>query len=164
MQLPRPHRASPRGLHLVTIPQGSPGLGCAMVTTRSAASLMSPARAIAAPQIVASRRKRGRVPAETPSRRVSRRGAVAVEKRRSTPACANGRRSLVFSPPDSPAHKNPELEAVGLQLAMIDGRTSLTKGMRQLEEELASSGAAHVVGVDEAGRGPLVSAHAAFVC
>jgi hypothetical protein len=43
----------------------------------------------------------------------------------------------------------------------LDARVSLRKGMRQLEQQLQDDGFKCVVGVDEAGRGPLVR-HARF--
>lgn len=45
-----------------------------------------------------------------------------------------------------------------LVLETLDARQSLTQGMRQLEQQLASEGCSFIVGVDEAGRGPLVRA------
>ena len=46
--------------------------------------------------------------------------------------------------------------AAAVQPEKIDARVSLRKGMRQLEQQLQDDGFKCVVGVDEAGRGPLV--------
>lgn len=43
-----------------------------------------------------------------------------------------------------------------LQTEKLDARVSQKKGMRRLEKELYADGLTCVVGVDEAGRGPLV--------
>ena len=52
----------------------------------------------------------------------------------------------------------------GVKPEKLDARVSLKKGMRQLEEELYAEGFSCVVGVDEAGRGPLVSHNMPLSC
>lgn len=58
--------------------------------------------------------------------------------------------------PRTPSKRRLCVAGAAVQPEKLDARVSLRKGMRQLEQQLHDDGFKCVVGVDEAGRGPLV--------
>ena len=109
-----------------------------MVTTRrAAAALSSGSRALAVSPTISLAAARPAAAKSSSSR-----------TRKSRPH--NSRVAVVVAPEVSGA-----ATTASVTYHKLDGR-SLGQGMRELEETLASEGAVYTVGVDEAGRGPLV--------
>ena len=125
-----------------------------MVSTRSAArralggmsTRLSPAAAKAGPPL---RRQHKRA-----ARRDTRRSAASQASQAGSPG------SPAAAPPSPPAAAAEE----ELALETLDARASLKQGMRQLEQRLQAEGHACIVGVDEAGRGPLCGPVVAGAC
>lgn len=112
---------------------------------------------VATRQMVAAKQRA--LPATTPARTAptkrARSGPRAVRAKvprsaQATPVRRNLAEQLLCSSATSVAPNG------NVQPEKLDARVSLRRGMRQLEENLYEEGFTHVVGVDEAGRGPLV--------